>query len=600
MNAPYVAVSWPASRAPAEEDLTALSEAFRRREWGLALARPGLALWQRLDRPLQVTAACGQVLLGRWFRHAAEAAGDGFRHDVDERARRLCRGGWGTYLALLQEGSDGPWWAFRDPSGAVEALTWTTGAYALVASSLDSVPSDLQPRRLALDWSVIADFLRRPSAQFGRSGLDDVWPIAPGDLQPLGGPPDKAVPVWRPRDFVPSGTNIDRDWPEQMAATVQSVVGRLLQPFGRLASEASGGFDSSVVNAAIVRAGLKPGLAAAVHYVGERPESDERRWVDLLSRQYGLPVVCLPLATGPIDPARDFAELARDVRPPYAAVDADRDRDTAALLDRVGAQALVTGKGGDALFFQMPSPAVLADLWAAGGLAAARHPRHAEVAQWLRRSVWSLWREALLQRSVGSPAAGALGALAGPRLGPAPSLPPHPWLADLEAVPPGKRFQIEALVSSLASVGVNRRGRVACVVQPLLAQPVMELCLSIPTWELVRGGRDRGLAREAFSDWLPAPLVQRRSKGNLTTHYARRTAASAEVLREHLLDGVLVDAGLLDRRATEAALQPDSLIWRADGIDLIGVAAVESWVRYWQTRAPDAPRARRPSLMDLT
>ena len=29
----------------------------------------------------------------------------------------------------------------------------------------------------------------------------------------------------------------------------------------------------------------------------------------------------------------------------------------------------------------------------------------------------------------------------------------------------------------------------------------------------------------------------------------------------------------------------------ADGIDLIGVAALESWVRYWQTRAPDAVEA---------
>lgn len=54
---------------------------------------------------------------------------------------------------------------------------------------------------------------------------------------------------------------------------------------------------------------------------------------------------------------------------------------------------------------------------------------------------------------------------------------------------------------------------------------------------------------------------------------------------------MLTGAGLLDRRETKAALQPDSLTWRADGIDLIGVAAIESWVRYWQTCAPDAPGA---------
>jgi asparagine synthase (glutamine-hydrolysing) len=596
MHTPYVAVSWSRARPPAVDVLAELSDAFLACGWSLALTRPDLWLWQRGDRPLQVSASCGRVVIGRWFGDAAGVA-DGVHRPVAERARRLCRDGWGSYVALLQDGPGGPWSAFRDPSGVVEALTWRAGDCAIVASGFAGVPTHLQPGRLALDWLVIADFLRRPAAQFGRSGLHDVSPIAPGDLQRLGGAEDAAVPIWRPRDFLPAGAQVEPEWPEHLAATVQSVIERLLRPFERLASETSGGFDSSVVNAGLCRAGLGGRLAAAVHYVGERPEADERPWVDLLAARYDLPVARMALATGAIDPERDFADLARDVRPPYAAVDADRDRDTAALLERVGAQTLVTGKGGDALFFQMPSAAVLADLWAVGGWSAARHPRHAEVAAWTRRSVWSLWREALRRRPSGGPAS-ALGALAGPRLGPAPPIPPHPWLAGLEDLPPGKRLQIEALVSSFTSVGVTRRGRIAQVVQPLLAQPVMELCLSIPTWELVRGGRDRGLAREAFADWLPEPLVQRRSKGNLTTHYARRTAASAEVLRAHVLDGVLVDAGLLDRRETEAALQPDSLIWRAEGSDLIGVAALESWVRYWQTRVADAPHARRPSLAD--
>ena len=55
----------------------------------------------------------------------------------------------------------------------------------------------------------------------------------------------------------------------------------------------------------------------------------------------------------------------------------------------------MTGKGGDALFFQMPTPLVLTDLWQARGLAAIGHPLGAQVARWLRRSVWSVWREAL-------------------------------------------------------------------------------------------------------------------------------------------------------------------------------------------------------------
>jgi len=40
-----------------------------------------------------------------------------------------------------------------------------------------------------------------------------------------------------------------------------------------------------------------------------------------------------------------------------------------------------------------------------------------------------------------------------------------------------------------------------------------------------------------------------------------------------------------------------ALIGRPDGVDLIAAAAVESWVRHWQTRVPDA-RVRSASSLD--
>lgn len=594
MHPPFVAITWPAEETKGCGPPSELAASFRDKGWQLAASRQGLMLWQRPERPIVFEEARDLLLIGRWFGDRTVLREGGTRdHNPARRAQDLCRRGWGAYLALIRGAEE--WQAFRDPSGSVEALTWAAGAYGLVASSLVDVPSGLLPHRMALDWTVIADQLRQPIAQMAQSALRGVCPITPGDLQPLGHGADAATPIWRPRDFAPATPDVDPAWPHRLAETLQTVVGHLLGPYERIVCEASGGLDSSAVNAAALRAGIGVRLTSALHYVGDRPESDERAWVRRLCDPHGLPVAYVPLATGPIDPDDDFAALARDARPPYAAVDPDRDRDTARMLAGHAAQALVTGKGGDAVFFQMPSAAVLADLWQAHGLGAARHPRHAEVAHWTRRSVWSLWREAR-SGPPPKPRFGALGRLAGPCLGPITSRAPHRWLDGLEGLAPGKRLQIEALTSSQLALGPHRRGQVADLVQPLLSQPVMELCLSIPSWELVRGGRDRGLAREAFAGWLPDEIVRRRSKGNLTSHYARRTAASADVLKAHLLDGVLADAGLLDRRETEAALQPDSLIWRADGIDLIGVAALESWVRYWQTRAPDVPHAHRPDL----
>ena len=70
-------------------------------------------------------------------------------------------------------------------------------------------------------------------------------------------------------------------------------------------------------------------------------------------------------------------------------------------------------------------------------------------------------------------------------------------------------------------------------------------------------------------------------------------------MRAYLLDGVLADARLLDRTAMARALQPDALIAADDAVDLVAAAAVEAWVRQWQTRIPDCPRAPRPRLAEV-
>lgn len=88
---------------------------------------------------------------------------------------------------------------------------------------------------------------------------------------------------------------------------------------------------------------------------------------------------------------------------------------------------------------------------------------------------------------------------------------------------------------------------------PLLSQPLVEYSLSCATVTLTTGGRDRDFARQAFADHLPAQVINRRSKGNLSAHYSWMAAASLPMLRDLLLDGRLVAAGLVDRERLAAA-----------------------------------------------
>src|SRR3546814_18441863 len=72
------------------------------------------------------------------------------------------------------------------------------------------------------------------------------------------------------------------------------------------------------------------------------------------------------------------------------------------------------------------------------------------------------------------------------------------------------------------------------------------LCLSIPTWQWVRGGRDRAVARAAVADLLPALIAQRRTKGGPPGFLRRVLNARADDAIRMLVDGRLIAGGEFD------------------------------------------------------
>ena len=119
---------------------------------------------------------------------------------------------------------------------------------------------------------------------------------------------------------------------------------------------------------------------------------------------------------------------------------------------------------------------------------------------------------------------------------------------------------------------------------PLCAQPVIEACLAIPTPILTLGARDRGLARQAFRDRLPAEIVERRSKGDMTQIYGRMLLENLNVLRPWLMEGRLAALGIIDRRAVDKQLTRERFLWRGRYSAIMVAAAFEGWVRAWDAR----------------
>jgi asparagine synthase (glutamine-hydrolysing) len=272
---------------------------------------------------------------------------------------------------------------------------------------------------------------------------------------------------------------------------------------------------------------------------------------------------------------RQFDPLGQSVRPALHGVDMVYDADMAGRARKVRATGLLTGQGGDAVFFQSPDPLVFADRIRREGLWGLEPSHLAAVARWTRHSVWTIARHSLFPK-------------------PRPLAPGrrHRWLEGAGSLAPGKARQVQQLANCQTYWSDCLRARSATLLHPLLTQPVMEHCLAIPTDRLTLGARDRGLARAAFADRLPSPIVERRDKGDLSRFYALVVRQSAAVFKELLVDGRLADQGLIDTDGFDQALSDASLIWDPATNRFLILSALEVWARTWEARIARVRRAK--------
>lgn len=504
--------------------------------------------------------------------------------DPDDYERKLVARFWGRYVGVRFDAKFRLSSILRDPSGALECIVWSHHGLTIVGSD---APEWLV-HKLRPPWRInverLSQALLDPFMSSGPLLLDGPVAVDPGTVQPL--PLESpARPVWRPADI--ALRSLDRPPSlEDAAASVRSAIDEAVTGLAGLsapiAAEVSGGLDSSLVASSLTR---RPDVAVSLWLsaFGATPESDERAYVAALAEALAIVPTCVPHATGAMTEAW-LERASRGLRPGVNALDRPHDMDWAARLRDAGVTTLMTGKGGDSILLQRSTTDVFTDLWLARGwwaLLARDVPRLAAENE---VSVWTMVRAARRHGRTDNPLPVRDDGLLVSR--PAPAA--HPWLAGCEAFGPAKTLQIAGVLDSVSRHGPSMLTETADVRHPMCTQPVIEACLALPTPLLTYGGRDRGLARYAFRERLPAVILERRSKGDMTRIYARMILDNLAVLRPWLLDGRLAALGVLDRDAADRLLTRESLIWRGSYSTIIVAAAFEGWVRAWERRLPPA------------
>ena len=520
------------------------------------------------------------ALIGDVFNRRSPRPPTTDTNDLWGYERKLVARFWGRFAGVLFGADKQILALLRDPSGATECVTWEQDGLTIASSS---APLWLLGR-LRPDWRIdvagLARALRDPVSSAGPLLLQGPVSVGAGMLQPF--PLDRQpCPLWRPADA--ARLSLRTGWTSDDAAgslrsAIDETVSAMAGLPGALAAEISGGLDSSIVASSLVHA--RASVRLWLNAYGAVREADERPYVDALGRSLGLAPTAVPHATGPITEA-GLLQTNQDWRPGLNAMDTPHDLDWASRFAAAGVSAVMTGKGGDSILLQSVTPDVFADLWRDRGWKALFSTDAAGLALANETSVWTMVRRARNSRRQSLVMPARDDALLTPWTD---ELPSHPWLADCGVFGPAKTLQILGVADSVSRHGPSMLTETIDVRHPLCAQPVIEACLAIPTPILTLGARDRGLARQAFRDRLPAEIVERRSKGDMTQIYGRMLLENLNVLRPWLMEGRLAALGIIDRRAVDKQLTRERFMWRGRYSAIMVAAAFEGWVRAWDAR----------------
>jgi asparagine synthase (glutamine-hydrolysing) len=530
----------------------------------LLLRTPGFRFWAAGDAPCLFSedgpAALVGVLIERGTGRRLTSLPAEMQPDKEFVATH-----WGAYALVRHAG--GALTLFRDPSGTVPVFDLQAGSLHMAGSSPDLIrlarDQPLQP-----DLRFVRHWLSFPFLRTERTGVLGVREILPGRVADGAGATRSG---WSPWDHAgPVGARTFDEAADPLRQAVLDCVPAILPDGGAIAVQLSGGLDSSIVGAALAHAGRS---FTAVTFATRSADGDERRYARAAASRFGVQLVELMEEDAAPDftstPPLSFRPLQTPLLRAYRRLIRDH-------LRASGTNWAVTGAGGDNLFASLSSAAPAIDALRCGGLRAAATAIGDLAAihnatRWhvaglslrrMRRPQPRGWRrdDSFLTPDAALPQADA-----------------HPWLEPPPGTLPGKAEHVRSLVGIQHFLDQDEAG--AGSLFPLLSQPLLELCLSIPTHFWIAGGRDRAVARAAFQGLVPDAVLTRRGKGRLESMFMRGYMAGRSQIEALLLDGQLRAEGLVDTRAISAYLRQPGQPQDAGYTRLLEIAAAETWLR---------------------
>lgn len=577
-------------------------------DWIAACDTPGLRILiadaQRTNVQRLSNAGC---IVGKLYERQDEGVGENparsaqldevvQRRTVAARGLNLTREYWGDYVAFIREPASPICRVLKDPTGALPCfLTIYDGIAVAFSSIADCAMLNLFTftiNRAYLEDRLCCGIFRQ------RTALNEVEKVHGGECVTLD---SRQEPIklerrfyWSPLDYPDADAALSDPGAASQALrrALRFATHTLAASHDRVQVRLSGGLDSSIILGCLKDAPTRPKIVCYTYFI-PNAKSSELHWAQLAAEHADCEHIAH--AVGPHEVALARAlDVAPTVEPVISLVHVQRVTVEAAITARTAATATFTGDGGDSGFGRESVVFTLTDFLRHRGLHPSLFWLAGRIALCTGNSSWMLLAHSLRAVFAGDSPPDREAQL---REGSQLVMPEirdrlrhgaaidHPWLQHGRRLPSGFRDRLGALPFRGDYYGSDPSRSLAEEISPLYAQPVIETLLRIPLYVLFHNGVDRGLARRAFTDEVPRPILQRLWKDAVPNFMSELVRANRDFLREILLDGYLVAEQLLDRRAVEKALSHASTRSAVFPGELLLHLSTEIWARNWTEMA---------------
>jgi asparagine synthase (glutamine-hydrolysing) len=587
----FIAFRWRPADKPVEARCRQMwAKVESRRDWALVTDRRGVLFYVAPDALpiIRLPNAYGAILGDLYTRNGTRVSA----FDLDDTLALIESGGaplaqkyWGAYAAILHDRGHDMLHVLRDPAGSSQVF-WSEiapGGYVVFSHASDFVAGG---GSTDVDDAWLRAFLTRPRVISRQTGLRGANELLAGERLSFSRETCTHDMHWRPcssREAARASGAAFATSARALRTETIATAGAWAHQRGRIIHRLSGGLDSSIVLAALSEAGAG-NVECVNQFPSGQPEGDERPFARIVAAHFGARLHEIEFAPHQVQYER-LADLEVGAKPSLGDL-SFADTVAADAIANLAPDLITSGQGGDQLFHRSRKAWIAADAYR-DGVAMEQLKRVAfDTARLARCPIWDV-AFAVLRYGVMRRASEPMRAMIEPEVLAAEGASAaadaiaqaHPWRPLMLSQGPARALRLSHIAGLECYHHPNALG-VRFPTAPILAsQPIIELCVDVPPYVMTEGGRDRSLARAAFAELLPRPILDRKAKATTTRFHTAVLELQMSFIRAVLRGGELEARGLLRGDVLARVLSRDVVPDARMGDALVTALVAEMWLR---------------------